>query len=44
MSTKELVEGYRDELVEKLAKLVSINSELGEASEDAPFGPGPKKP
>lgn len=43
MSTKELVEGYRDELVEKLAKLVSINSELGEASEDAPFGPGPKK-
>ena len=43
MNAKTLVEGYRDELVEKLAKLVNIESVQGEASSDAPFGPGPKK-
>ena len=43
MNAKELVQGYKDELVEKLAKLVNINSEMGEAKPDAPFGEGPKE-
>ena len=42
MEMKELVEGYRNELVERLGKLVSVKSELGPAEENAPFGPGPK--
>lgn len=42
MEMKELVEGYRNELVDRLGKLVSVKSELGEAEENAPFGPGPK--
>lgn len=40
---KERVEAYRGELLERLDKLVSINSEMGEAEADAPFGKGPKK-
>ena len=43
MNAKELVQGYKDELVEKLAKLVNINSKMGEAKPDAPFGEGPKE-
>ncbi len=43
MEVKELVAGYRDELVNRLGKLVAVNSEMGEASADAPFGPGPKE-
>ena len=39
---KSLVEGYRDELVSRLGKLVSINSEQGPSLADAPFGPGPR--
>lgn len=40
---KERVEAYRGELLDRLDKLVAINSEMGEAEADAPFGPGPKK-
>ena len=43
MDIKERVESYRDELIERLGKLVSINSEEGKSSEDAPFGEGPKE-
>lgn len=43
MDTKTLVNSYKDELVSKLAKLVSVNSEMGPAEEDAPFGKGPKQ-
>ena len=42
MDVKSMVEGYRDELVEKLGELVSIKSEMGEALADAPFGAGPR--
>ncbi len=43
MEIKERVAGYRDELLNRLGKLVAINSEMGEASEGAPFGQGPKE-
>lgn len=43
MDVKSLAAGYRGEMVEKLGKLVSINSERGETAADAPFGEGPKK-
>lgn len=40
---KKLLTGYRSELVERLGRLVAINSEMGPASADAPFGEGPKQ-
>ncbi len=43
MDVKSMVEGYRDELLERLGTLVSINSVEGEPQEDAPFGPEPKR-
>lgn len=43
MDIKEMVEGYREELVNRLGKLVSVPSELGKSSDEAPFGEGPKK-
>ncbi len=43
MDTESMVKGYSGELLDRLAKLVAINSEMGEASADAPFGPAPKK-
>lgn len=43
MDAKVLVEKYRNELIEKLAKLVNIESVYGEAEEGAPFGKGPKE-
>lgn len=43
MDVRSMVEGYRDELLEKLGKLVSINSEEGTSLPDAPFGEGPKE-
>ncbi|EFC05353.1 putative dipeptidase [Bulleidia extructa W1219] len=43
MSVKEKVQACRQELLKRLGTLVSINSEMGEASAEAPFGTGPKK-
>ncbi|MBQ6221549.1 MAG: Sapep family Mn(2+)-dependent dipeptidase [Solobacterium sp.] len=43
MDIKTMVHNYRDELVERLGKLVSINSVKGTTTEDAPFGEGPKQ-
>lgn len=40
---KELLAGYRSLLLERLSKLVSVNSEMGTAAPDAPFGEGPKE-
>lgn len=43
MDVKSMVESYRDELVNRLGKLVAINSTEGAHTPDAPFGEGPKK-
>lgn len=43
MDVKSMVNGYRDELLSRLGKLVAINSEMGTPAADAPFGEGPKK-
>ncbi len=43
MDVRSMVEQYRDELLEKLGKLVAINSEEGTPLPDAPFGEGPRK-
>lgn len=43
MEVKSMVEKYREELLSRLGKLVSINSEQGTSQVDAPFGEGPKK-
>ena len=43
MDVRSMVEGYRNELVEKLGRLVSINSVEGTPAPDAPFGEGPRK-
>lgn len=40
---KERVEAYRDELLDRLGKLVAINSEEGTPTADMPFGEGPAK-
>lgn len=40
---KEKVLGYKEELIESIRRLVSINSIEGEAKEDAPFGEEPKR-
>lgn len=42
MDVKSMVEGYRDLLVERLGRLVAVNSAEGKPEEDAPFGPGPR--
>ena len=43
MDIKEMVAGYRTDLLTKLGKLVAVNSEEGTPTETAPFGEGPKK-
>lgn len=43
MDVKEMIQGYREELIEKLGKLVAINSVEGTPSADAPFGEAPKE-
>ena len=43
MDIRTMAENYRDEMLDKLDKLVSINSEEGTPTDDAPFGEGPKK-
>lgn len=44
---KSILDGYKDEITEKLQEFVRIESETlqpgGECTEDAPFGEGPKK-
>ena len=42
MDVKERVKGYREELLDRLAKLVAINSVQSETLPDAPFGSGPR--
>ena len=42
MDVKTMVTGYRDELVERLGKLVAIPSVEGRPEDGAPFGPGPR--
>ena len=42
MNIRTLVTGYRDELVSRLGKLVSIKSTQGKPYPDAPFGKGPR--
>ncbi len=42
MNVRTMVTGYRDELVERLGKLVAINSTEGTPEEGAPFGTGPR--
>jgi len=42
MDVKSMVKGYEAELVDRLGRLVAINSEEGTPLEDAPFGKGPK--
>lgn len=42
MDVKTRVEGYRQELLERLGTLVAINSEEGTPEADAPFGVGPR--
>ena len=42
MNVKTMVTGYRDELVERLGKLVAIPSVEGRPEDGAPFGPGPR--
>lgn len=43
MDVRSMVEKYRDELVEKLGRLVAINSVEGTPLDGAPFGEGPRK-
>ena len=42
MNVKTMVTGYRDELVERLGRLVAIPSVEGRPEDGAPFGPGPR--
>ena len=42
MNVRTMVIGYRDELVDRLGKLVAINSTEGKPEEGAPFGTGPR--
>ena len=42
MDIKNRVESYRTELLDKLGKLVAVNSEEGEPEDGAPFGTGPR--
>lgn len=43
MNIKERVKQYEPLLLQRLEKLVAINSEYGTPSQDAPFGQGPKQ-
>ena len=43
MEVRELVDQYEEEMLEKLDKLVSVKSEEGTPTDDAPFGEGPKE-
>lgn len=43
MDIKSMVEGYREDLLNKLGELIAVNSEEGESTSEAPFGEGPKK-
>lgn len=43
MDVRSMIEGYRNEIVEKLGRLVAINSVEGTPLPDAPFGEGPRK-
>ena len=43
MDVRSMVNTYRDELLERLGTLVSINSVEGTPEADAPFGKGPKQ-
>ena len=43
MDVRSMVEKYRNELVEKLGRLVAINSVEGTPLDGAPFGEGPRK-
>ena len=40
---KTMVAAHREEMIEKLSRLVRINSEMGEPEPDAPFGRGPRE-
>ncbi|NLC96489.1 MAG: dipeptidase PepV [Erysipelotrichaceae bacterium] len=43
MDVKQLIAKYEQSMIDDLAKLISIDSTMGEAQENAPFGIGPKK-
>lgn len=43
MDVRSVVNGYRDELLSRLGKLVAINSVEGTPTADAPFGEAPKE-
>ncbi|MBP3891691.1 MAG: Sapep family Mn(2+)-dependent dipeptidase [Solobacterium sp.] len=43
MTVKEMIQQYEQEMLDKLAKLVAINSVEGVPSQDAPFGEAPKE-
>ena len=43
MDVKMLVDKYEQDMLEDLSKLISINSTMSKATEDAPFGEGPKE-
>ena len=43
MDVKSRIYAYKDELLERLSKLVEVNSVEGQASEDEPFGHGQKE-
>lgn len=43
MDVRSMVEGYRGEILEKLGRLVAINSVEGAPLPDSPFGEGPRK-
>ena len=42
MNVRTMVIGYRDQLVERLGRLVAVNSVEGGPEENAPFGAGPR--
>lgn len=42
MEVKAMVENYREELLDRLGKLVAVDSTRGEPQPDAPFGTGPR--
>ena len=42
MDVKSMVYEYKEELLSRLGKLISINSVEGTPEPDAPFGKGPK--
>ena len=42
MDVKSMVYEYKEELLSRLGKLISINSVEGTPEPDAPFGKGPR--